>query len=479
MSMKRGIPSSGTKNTNLIILGTAAVVALATLVMLWCVVFGFLGKSAYESGDYEKSANLLTKDFLFSGERRQSALRKAGRMAYAQERYEDAAEYYEKMGDEGHALWVEARCALAAQEILNGNDNEGLLMLEKLGQEPENETTVNEARLKLARQLIRLDMPRFEMAESQLTAITDQNLTGLQEFRDELYYQWGMDLLEEGRYSVAGEKMAQCRQNSDAKLLVDVVSCLESGNYYGAAQLMCEKNEAEQYHDFRIVWSDMLENYLELDPPSGLEDTLHAEAATLLLDQQMNPWSYPETDEDRKEWISNREQARYTTGNLEDMGPAYSAIGKLPGDGDLEVTSPEDIYAACGTDPKGKILILRQQRDYDTDSNSYAISLDLMRYLPADRFPAALSEVEYVILVSYSYNANGTYTLITKALRESGQVILYKLPEKWSQYSSGTKYGASAPNTFYYYGDPPTYMSGGCPELGSFIYTAYTKAVQK
>lgn len=94
--MKRGIPSSGTKNTNLIILGTAAVVALATLVMLWCVVFGFLGKSAYESGDYEKSANLLTKDFLFSGERRQSALRKAGRMAYAQERYEDAAEYYEK-----------------------------------------------------------------------------------------------------------------------------------------------------------------------------------------------------------------------------------------------------------------------------------------------------------------------------------------------------------------------------------------------
>lgn len=150
---------------------------------------------------------------------------------------------------------------------------------------------------------------------------------------------------------------------------------------------------------------------------------------------------------------------------------------------ELFVSSLDDLYARCGLDPNGKILIVMQKHGYSEQEElkeiSQEIPIGLMRLLPAENFPSGLEEVEYIIFVDYNYKAVDRYTHGTIALREFAEVTVLRAADRESLHTSGIVNGSLPPNSITYSKSAPEWRSGGAPRAGEEIYSAVSWVLER
>ena len=129
---------------------------------------------------------------------------------------------------------------------------------------------------------------------------------------------------------------------------------------------------------------------------------------------------------------------------------------------------------SCGTVENGKILIVKCAKNYGVDESTSVVPFKLMQKLPAKYIPSDISEVKYLVVLSYSYEDVASYLgASTRGLRECGSVIVYELPSKKVTYDSGIIQGNEPPYSFFSSQDEiPEFVAGNRPELGEKLYAA-------
>ena len=108
----------------------------------------------------------------------------------------------------------------------------------------------------------------------------------------------------------------------------------------------------------------------------------------------------------------------------------------------------------CGSNPKGKILVI----------DHGVICFGLMDFMSEDLIPASLDEVEYIILAEDFDSRVGSYTSGTAAMRHGTEVKMVKCPSGARAKSFGKILGSSPPMSFWYYGSPPSEKFGSEPD---------------
>ena len=164
---------------------------------------------------------------------------------------------------------------------------------------------------------------------------------------------------------------------------------------------------------------------------------------------------------------------------------AEGYVAELQGnDYNYKVDNLNSLYAKCGSNPKGKVLVVRSQRTYPQGTMQYVVDLLTMDYLGYDLYPADLSEVEYVIVANYDYFVEGnyqqTFTNGTNSvidyfsyLRMKGAVQMIQLPGSKSLYQSETVFGSGEVEAHF---SDKDYQCSSMPETGAFIKAAVAKA---
>lgn len=150
----------------------------------------------------------------------------------------------------------------------------------------------------------------------------------------------------------------------------------------------------------------------------------------------------------------------------------------------IPVDSLSTLYAQCGSEANGKVLILRAQKDYPGGNTYYAIDLGMMWNLSYDLYPSSLSEVEYILLKDYGYSNEGQYeqTIYSDSasvvdyfyfLRMTGKVSLIDPLTGTAIYESPLISGTGEADVFF---GSEEYQCSNMPETGPYIIEAVEKA---
>ena len=174
-----------------------------------------------------------------------------------------------------------------------------------------------------------------------------------------------------------------------------------------------------------------------------------------------------------------------------DLNTSYGAtIGPVRSSNKLyPISSLEELYRECGKEEVGKILVVRRQYDYPKGDAFCAIDFGVMKYLPEEYYPSKLSEVEYVVLVTYDYSSVGTFLVTSTTTRgNSSTDFSYEVdglqikatietigfPSRSVYYSSSTK-GSRSLNVL---GGTTDWKCGDPPQIGSYLIDAVGKAMK-
>lgn len=157
---------------------------------------------------------------------------------------------------------------------------------------------------------------------------------------------------------------------------------------------------------------------------------------------------------------------------------SYSEIGTTPGkefnlgNGHMDESvsvSLEELQAACGTKPDGRILFIHRPNGYEDFADLY---LPLMNLLPSEYYPDSLESVEYVFWISCETIETGnTFGTTTKELREDTTVTVYDAKTGEILYQA-TEQGPTTMVMSYYGETPPSVYSHGAPYVGGMIKEA-------
>lgn len=147
---------------------------------------------------------------------------------------------------------------------------------------------------------------------------------------------------------------------------------------------------------------------------------------------------------------------------------------------DIGCDSKEQLLKNLNKDTaNGKVLIIKGMRSFNQDSQAWAADFGLMQLLPVHWLPRDLSEVEYLVTVTYNYRDTGEryqnssgQVVDTKALRESAQVHVYSMKTGSVLFTSKNVQGPGTPESYSYSTKPPAWISGGRPDIGSELFRA-------
>lgn len=232
----------------------------------------------------------------------------------------------------------------------------------------------------------------FETVKSLLPTLTDYTMLTEWEFND-FNSAYAAEAIMNGDYATAIEFYGYCAYDGDRQL-AGLLQQLVDGDIEGACdtKMAMEFNSLENALD--MTWPEIvcMVTGVEADP----EDTNYILMEKYLTRRMWN--NQPTFSEDAlvfgdfSAWTSE--------------GYITKLVG---GDDYIMVDSLDSLTKQCGSEPNGKVLILRGQKDYDSGKTYYAIDLLTMEYLSYDLYPSSLSEVEYIILADYSYEKDGKY----------------------------------------------------------------------
>ena len=395
------------------------IVIITVLVIVAALVVGSMyskyraGMKAYEAGEYKAAVDILENTPFGTVD----AIKARCRLAQLQLDSGSAEEAQETLWYGGDYETIRK----AAEECAQSGDTDTALICASM--------LDNEARKELLAQLSQI-MP-VEEAPGMMRP-----------------YCLAMDWLDRHSMELAVYHLRDSGNYRDAQMCLDVIDHMLNGRYWAAAQIIKEIPSDSNPYLTAEDWAEIMDWYINY-AKQGLEFSrfLAGKAAVRSL----------------------REQTPYDPSVFQSVFDSYgySMIGQLPyRDEQFSINSLEYIYDICGSDPKGKILILLECADYGQEDATYAVSYDLMQHLPAEYLPKNAHEVSYVITVSYSYLEYGAYDNGTAALMEYGMVYAYSLETGEDIFYSDLITGDEAPDSFTHYGSSaPDYKSGGAPDL--------------
>lgn len=156
--------------------------------------------------------------------------------------------------------------------------------------------------------------------------------------------------------------------------------------------------------------------------------------------------------------VTNENRNDLFTGSTESISEVFVSDGVYEG-----------ILAGCGTNPTGKVLVIRVIQPYQYNASvalaqdtEYCLSFTSMEKLLDELFPASLAEIEYIIQCESKYQYVGKYDSGTQAVREYTTVRLLKFPGN-EVLDETVIYGPEPEKEIKYTGKAPVYESGGKP----------------
>lgn len=278
-----------------------------------------------------------------------------------------------------------------------------------------------------------------------------------------VHHRVGQEQFLAGDYDEARKSYEDCLNDPAAEVNARILKLLANQNYAEAATLANSAIEEEITDLSRKQWQTCVGKYVAAATGiSDLDKRLYTEYATAIL---------AETVFDSSETTLDAFKSKAPKGSM--IG-SYSASSNST----ITINSLDDLYSKCGSEAAGKILIVAQRHSYSGKTASQAVLMDMMRLLPGKYFPSSLAEVQYIVLVTYDYVQDGSYTHTTVSLRENGKVEVIRMPDKYKPYTSGTENGGQSPYTFMYSGSPPAWKSGDAPNMGASIHKALSTIIR-
>lgn len=428
----------------------AAIAVILLLLLGWCGGNHLRGNQAMKQKDYSTAISAYRADFLFGRKLHTEALRLAGEECFKNEDYAAAAEYFGKMGSAGEARWSDSVYEQALLLIRDQKYQDAITVLEKIASEDRAAEQKGLAQLKIAEELYRSGKTNEAIAQAK--SIENTTYADVTAFLNNIYLKEANILVIRKEYQKAIDTYKKCQGHAEAEFNLSVFEGLLGGDPYRAATAIMEQQDSNVSSFSRGEWWRIFENTLTLLPSeTNLDKYLNQEAAIALLEDPIDFFS---------ESYSQKFDAIFDRNNMIDCT-------EIPQDESITVHSLEDLYNRCGMNPANKILIAVQTHDFPDKNATAMISFGAMDLLPAEYRPASLAEVEHVVLIDYNYSRSGSYTKGTKAVRENAKITIYHMPDLKAIASSNTLQGGYAPGSFYYYGFPPAWKSGGAPNVSA------------
>lgn len=274
-------------------------------------------------------------------------------------------------------------------------------------------------------------------------------------------YRRGLHRLRTGNLPVAQEKFSACSGYMGADTALDVLRLTEASQYRAAAKLALDTADDGEEAIPKAIWERFFDVYLFVTDGTDLTAYLNKGVVDNLFKSP--------------KWSPDMEESF-----LASIRAWGSMLRTDPFDGECEIENLKSLYSQCGTEPAGKLLILVQHTPHDETPRS-VLSTDLMAHLPPSLYPASLAEVEYVLLITYSYEEDGWYSdsvngymVRTDALCERAEVKLLHCPDEELIWASKSLEGPPSPSSYSYSGNtPPAYLSGGAPDAGKVADAIY------
>ena len=416
----------------------------------------------YNAGDYAASGDIFLE--VGATEDWEDAQYMVGLMHLQQGQTQAAMEAFESIGEKGFDMWLETKCLLAYERYHNEDAEGALAILEPLAEHAVIDEALTELRIRILRNAVYdEDIATVERCIAELgdkIDLTDEDFNSVNRFL-------GEEALRSRDYAAAISHFARCTESPD-KDYAEVFRLLQEKKITAAAQLVGSLDGATLPFRLDSSWITLFREVTGGDPKANMEDWLLDTCVQKLL-------SYDEAYVMENTYMQFGElsfmDAEDYIGPTEDSDKAWA------------VSDIAALYKKCGTDPKGKVLILRKQYSYPKGETYYAVDKWLMGYLYSDLFPSDLSEVEYILTVTYDYANAGAYIRTTTVgsnttsenvtfLRTKAMVELVHLTDNKSIHKSQWIQGGNAPSA---YSGEDKWISGTMPEPADQIIAAINK----
>lgn len=455
---------------------TAVIVVAAVLVIMvsFCLSNHITGNKRLAEGNYAAAISAYGQDFLFSTPKRTEAILLAGEEAFSAQNYEEAMSYFASAGEAGKERWTDAVYEQGVVLLQNKDPDKALELLNKISDETRAQEQIGAAYLAIAQQ--QYADGDAETAIETAQRIQNTKYADVTAFFDMVYHDSGNELFDWLEYQDAKEAYEKCEKDPVAKVNAEILGELIAGNHYAAAVLTDASVVSGSTNLSREQWAAAFENII--GPPRGvaLDAVLTGELAKKIVTGERDL-----EDAEGKDAFIGKAPKGKMVGSYSDSSDKHFFVSDL-----------DELYDQCGADPNGKILIVTQRHAYSSQETSQAVSLDLMRLLPAENYPSRSDEVEYIVFVDYGYRKDGYYPSGnlwergTDALQEYAEVKVLRASDGKQLYMSQRIYGDPSPDsimvsknyssTSY---DMPAWASGGAPDMGEKIYSAVSWALER
>ena len=460
--------SSNQNRQNKRVIIVAVVAFLIICVFSWCGINRARGMRAYNSAEYSLAYDFLKRDFIFSKGQAQAALYMSGKDKYNHRQYEEAAAIFLEVGESAYEDWVNSIYNLAKEKSAAGDYDGAIILLHSISNDSRARSLNSEILSRVASEL--LESGDYEGALAAADGIADASQAS--SLTEEVYFTKGISAIMEGNVEEAIDSLQNC-SSKEAQDYVSLLRLVSSGNLYSAAQEALVA--VQKYPDGvrQYFWETIITDAADSLNQSNIDSRLLAESAKAIIREYRSSINEGITADDLSGW---------------DIGIVIgsSVIGSIdPSDNMIAFSSLSDLYSKCGTNPSGKVLVVRHQYDYPDHNEYCAVDFNIMRYLPKELYPQSLSAVEYVVVVTYDYSKTGTYRVTNTYTWTSGdttqssydvvglqikaRVETVMLPSQRAVYTSQTIVGESSPSLL---GGTTDWKCGDPPALGEYIIKA-------
>lgn len=453
------------------------IILLLVLVTCVCICFIFLksqGEKALAQNDYKTAISIYR--ILGDRDKLSESLIGQGLNFCEDGQYPEAIESFYEAGEQGELYWEETLLKYAEILINQGIKQERLTRFteaekllfqlpgndqaKKLLQDIATYTQLIETAQKIGLHDISQNVHNMEYSDllQLLEPLRTPQMLSKAKYED-LNYAVGIKAMKAGDYLTAEEFFSYCISES-IYAYSKMLNLLRQEDYLAAA-LLCYNDLPK---DLGMTWGEIFGAVMGWDT---------TEPTNLFLLETII--GFPRRGS--REILTTDHFAFQKESSL--MAEYY--LGEIDSDyKTIPIENIQNIYDLCGTDPKGKLLILRSQQDYPRGKIHYGLERLLMEYMPTELFPARLSDVSYVMMINYDYNHEGTYseTLTIGGqshflgtfsfLRFKAQIKVFDVQTMKPIYTSPWIFGDGKPETL----DSGVWRGSNLPELGQYVVEA-------
>ena len=306
----------------------------------------------------------------------------------------------------------------------------------------------------------------FETVKSMLPELEDRTILTDWAFND-FNNTYAIEALLSGDYETAIEFFGYCASENDRQYAT-MFRQLVDGELDAAIDTMNAMEFTNLDSDLGMEWGEIFCMVMgTADDPFAVNP--------MLMDEYLTHRRWDEQPSFNEEDLAFGENSSWE---------AEGYVGAFPeADYYIPVDDLSALYAQCGSEANGKVLIVSAQKDFPSGNTYYVIDTLTMWNLSYDLYPSSLSEVEYILLTNYGYNNEGEYKQTFSSeyasvddyftfLRMTGQVSLIDPLTGSAIYESPLISGTGEVDAYF---SDKGYQCSNMPEIGPYIIEAVEK----